>query len=223
MKKWMVLQALVAQGALDCPGGGLHIGGLKQGGNDNDASRSGGEDLGQGYRGEATDAEGGDFLADLALHGGDFVEADGGAAGFGGGGEKRAEADVIEALGEGGAGLIQRMSGAADEFARTDDVPGFGERAVVLADVNAIRIDFRSEGGMIVKNERNSGGAAERKKLLPDTPNGGEIVTFRSKLEEISTASQERSGDFFRARLRDVAEVEDAVETRGVEMRHRMR
>ena len=45
-------------------------------------------------------------------------QADGGAAGFGGSGEKRAEADVVEALGQRGAGLIERMGGAADEFCR---------------------------------------------------------------------------------------------------------
>ena len=65
--------------------------------------------------GDAADAEGGDFRADFALHGGDFIKADGGAAGFGGRGEKRAEADVVEAFGEGGAGLVEGMGGAAEE------------------------------------------------------------------------------------------------------------
>ena len=139
----------------DLAGGGLHVIGLKQVGNDDDAAGSGGEDLRQGLAGDATDAEGGDLTADFALHGGDFLKADGRAAGFGGSREKRAEADVVEAFGEGGAGLAEGMGGAADEFAGADDFAGGGERAVVLAEVDAVGIEGGGEGGEIVENEGN--------------------------------------------------------------------
>ncbi len=95
--------------------GGLDVGGLEEIGDDDDAAGSGGEDLRQGLAGDAADTEGGDFRADFTLHGGDFVEADGGATGFGGGGEKRAEANVVEAFFQGCAGLLQGMGGAADD------------------------------------------------------------------------------------------------------------
>ena len=95
-------------------GGGLDVGGLEEGGDDDDAAGTGGEDLREGLAGDAADAEGGDLRADFALHGGDFMKADGGAAGFGGSGEKRAEADVVEAFGEGGAGLGEGMGRAAE-------------------------------------------------------------------------------------------------------------
>ena len=86
-------------------GGGADVWGLEEGGDDDDAVCSGGEDLGEGGGGDAANAEGGEVLADFVLHGGDVLKADGLATGLGGGGEKRAETDVVEALGEGGAGL----------------------------------------------------------------------------------------------------------------------
>ena len=95
-------------------GGGLDVGSFEEIGDDDDAPGTGGEDLREGLAGDAADAEGGDFPADFALHGGDVVETDGGAAGLGGGGEKRAEADVVEAFGQGGAGLGEGVGGAAD-------------------------------------------------------------------------------------------------------------
>lgn len=95
-------------------GGGLDIGGLEQIGDDDDAAGSGGEDLGERLAGNAADAEGGDLAANFAFHRGDFMEADGGAAGFGGGREKRAETDVVEALFKGIAGLGEGVGGAAD-------------------------------------------------------------------------------------------------------------
>ena len=85
----------------------LNVWGLEEGGDDDDAFGSGGEDLGEGGGGDAADAEGGEVLADFALHGGDVLEANGGATGLSGGGKKRAEADVVEALSKGGAGLIK--------------------------------------------------------------------------------------------------------------------
>ena len=92
----------------------MDVGGLEEGGDDDDAAGTGGEDGRERFRGDAADAEGGDLTADLALHGGDVEEADGGATGFGRSGEKRTEADVVEAFGEGGAGLGERVGGAAD-------------------------------------------------------------------------------------------------------------
>ena len=91
------------------------VSGVEEGGDDDDATCTGGEDGGEGFWSDAADAEGGDFSADFAFHGGDFMETDGGTTGFGGGGEKRAEADVVEALGEGGTGLGEGMGGAAED------------------------------------------------------------------------------------------------------------
>ena len=101
--------------AHDLAGGGLDVGGGEQIGDDDDTARAGGDDLRERPPGDAADAEGGDFRTDFTLHGGDFIEADGGAAGLGGRGEKWAEADVVEALGEGGAGLREGMGGAAED------------------------------------------------------------------------------------------------------------
>ena len=153
----------------DGPGGGLDIRGLKQGGDDHDAASSGGEDLRQGFRGDAADAEGGDFPTGIAFHDRDFMKADGGAAGFGGGGKQRAEADVVESSLEGGPGLFQGVGGAAEEKCGVrsagcgmEESAGFGERTIVLADVDTVTIQCGGEGRVVVEDEGDSGGAAKR-------------------------------------------------------------
>ncbi len=113
------------------------------------------------------------------------MKADGRAAGFGGSGEKRAETDVVKAFCEGGAGLVEGMGGAADEFARTDDFAGGCERAVVLAEVDAVGIEGGGEGGEIIEDEGNSGGAAKRQQAAGDTLDGGEVFAFGAELEEV--------------------------------------
>jgi hypothetical protein len=64
--------------------------------------------------GDPADAEGRDFIADLALHRGDIREADARTTGLGWSGKKRTESDVVEALSKGGAGLSERVSGATE-------------------------------------------------------------------------------------------------------------
>ena len=64
--------------------------------------------------GDPADAEGRDFIADLALHRGDIREADARTTDLSWSGEKRTESNVVEALSEGGAGLRERVSGATE-------------------------------------------------------------------------------------------------------------
>ena len=104
--EWVGLVEWCFQTLADAAGGGLDVWGLEEGGDDDDALCSGGDDLGEGGGGDTTDAKCWDVLTYFALHGGNVLEADGGATGLGGGGEKRSEADVVEALGKGSAGLI---------------------------------------------------------------------------------------------------------------------
>lgn len=84
-------------------------------GDDDDTVSAGGEGLRKSFGGYAADAEDGDLLADGGLDGGDVFKTDTGATFFGGGGKERAEADVVEALGEGGLGLDWGMGGTAVE------------------------------------------------------------------------------------------------------------
>ena len=93
----------------------MDVGSGEQVRNDDDAAGTCGENLRERLAGDAADAEGGDFGADFVFHDCDVLEADGGASGLGGGGEKRAEADVVETFFEGGTGLGQGMGGATDE------------------------------------------------------------------------------------------------------------
>ena len=104
---------------------------------------------------------------------------------------------------------------------RLDGPAGVGEGAVVLADVDAVRADFRSEGRVVVEDEGHAGGAAKRDERAGDPLDGGEVVVFCTKLEEIGTASEEGGGDVFGIFLGDVAEVEDAVEVGLREIGHR--
>ena len=68
------------------------------------------------------------------------------------------------------------------------------------------------EGGEVVEDEGNSGGAAEREEFFRDAADGGEVVAFGAELEEVGSAVEEGLGDVLGVFLGDVAEVEDAVE-----------
>jgi hypothetical protein len=104
------------------------------------------------------------------------------------------------------------MSGAPNNFSRPNDLPGVGEWAIVLADVDAVGINGGGEFGEIVENEGDFRFAAKWEKATGDTLDGGEIVIFGAKLENVCTALNEGAGDRFRVFLGDIAEVEDAVE-----------
>ena len=95
---------LLSQHPQRLPRGRLRIGGGEQGRDDDDPAGSGGEHGGQGFFVHAADAEDGPSNKTVNL--GDVVQSDGRATGFGGGGEKRAEAEVVEAFGFGGRGLV---------------------------------------------------------------------------------------------------------------------
>ena len=64
----------------------------------------------------------------------------------------------------------------------------FGERSVVLAEVDAVGTDLRGEGGMVVEDEGDSGGAAKREKFFGDSADGDEVVAFGAELEEVGSA-----------------------------------
>lgn len=95
---------------------------------------------------------------------------------------------------------------------RLNGPAGVGEGAVILADVDAVRADFRGEGRMVVEDEGDAGGTAKRDELAGDALDGGEIVAFGAELEEVGTAGEERGGGAFGLFLGGVAEVEDGVE-----------
>ena len=77
--------------------------------------------------------------------------------------------------------------------------------------------DAGGEGGVVVEDEGNVGSATKREETAGDPLNGGEVVALCAELDEIGTAGQEGGGDGFCVFLRNVAEVEDAVEAGGVE------
>jgi hypothetical protein len=91
------------------------------------------------------------------------------------------------------------------------------ERAVVLAEVDAVGTEFEGEGGVVVEDEGDSGGAADGEEFFGDAADGGEVVALGAELEEMGSAGEERAGDGFGVFLGDVAEVEDAVEAGVVE------
>ena len=86
--------------------------------------------------------------------------------------------------------------------------------------MDAVGTDVGGEGGVIVEDEGDSGGAAEREEFFGDALDGGEVVAFCAELEEVGSAGEEGGGDVLGVFLGDVAEVEDAVEAGGVEMGH---
>ena len=106
---------------------------------------------------------------------------------------------------------------------RLQEAAGCGERAIVLAQVDAICSEGGGESGKIVENEGNSGGAAKGEEAAGNAFDGGEVVVFRTKLEDVGSPGQEQGGDFHGTFFGRVAEVQDAVKAGGVEIGHRLR
>ena len=96
----------------------------------------------------------------------------------------------------------------------TPHFPCCGEGAVVLADVDAVGIDFCGEGRVVVEDEGDPSGAAKGEDFFRDAADGGEVVPLGAELEKVRTASEKGLGNGLGEGLGDVAEIEDAVEKR---------
>ena len=94
---------------------------------------------------------------------------------------------------------------------RLDGLAGVGEGAVILADVDAVRIHGSGKGRVIVQDKRYASSPAKRDQPAGDALDGGEVVVFRPKLEEVDTAGKEGGGGVFGIFLGHVAEIKDAV------------
>jgi hypothetical protein len=62
------------------------------------------------------------------------------------------------------------------------------ERAVVLAEVDAVGAEFQGECEVVVEDEGDSGGAAEGEEFFGDAADGGKVVALGAELEEVGTA-----------------------------------
>jgi hypothetical protein len=76
-------------------------------------------------------------------------------------GNKRAASDVVRAVGQRLLRLGEAVGGAADDHVRADPTTDIVDRAVVLADVDAVGAKFGSEGGEIVQDEGHACGPTE--------------------------------------------------------------
>ena len=91
---------------------------------------------------------------------------------------------------------------------------GFFQAAIVLADVDAVGSEFAGEGGVVVEDEGDACGAAERDEEFRDAADGGEVVILGAELEDVRAAGQQRGGDGGGVFRGHVAEVEDGVEAK---------
>ena len=89
---------------------------------------------------------------------------------------------------------------------------GAFEGAVVLAEVDAVGIEFGGEGWKIVEDEGNARGAAEREDAAGDGGDEVQRLALGAELEEIGSTGEEGGGDGFRVLGAGVAEIEEAVE-----------
>ena len=129
------------------------IGGLEEVGDDDDVFCAGGEDFVEVVGFDTADAIGGDLVADGGHHFGDLVQADGGAAFFGGGGVERAETDVVKALGKSGLGLGERVGGTAVNTVVAKRFFGRSEVAIVLAKVETVSVALDCEVDVVVDDK----------------------------------------------------------------------
>jgi hypothetical protein len=113
---------------------------------------------------------------------------------------------------EGGAGLRGAVGGEADEFSWTSEATGFGDGLVVLADMHAVGTGGSDEFGVVVENEGNPGGAAERGEVLGEREDFGGGEFFGAELEDLDSPSEHGAGGFDSLRRLHIAEVENAVE-----------
>ena len=119
---------------------------------------------------------------------------------------------------EGGAGLHGAVGREADELAGADEAANFSDGLVVLPDMNPIRAGGTDEFGMVVEDEGNTGGAAERGEVLGKREDFGGREIFGAELEDLDSAREHGAGSFHSFSRLAVAEVENAVEAAGGEV-----
>ena len=78
--------------------------------------------------------------------------------------------------------------------------------------MHAIGTDGCGERRVVVEDEGHSSGAAQWQDALGDSLDVSEVMVFRAELEPIGPTGQQGCCDLFGVGLRDIPEVEDAVE-----------
>ena len=73
----------------------------------------------------------------------------------------RADADVVDGLALGGLDLLGRVGGEPDDRVGPEDLPRLGRRHVVLADVDAVRVELAGEVGIVVDDEERAEGVGQ--------------------------------------------------------------
>ena len=121
-----------------------------------------------------------------------FFDADHGIGiALGGGGEHRAECDVIHRLTAGGRKLIDIVAGKTDRGAGAEQLAGVGGREIVLAHVQA-GFEQHGEIGAVVDDERRARFPAQAGYLPGGFKHVAAPVSFVADLQDAGAAFEER-------------------------------
>lgn len=185
------------------------IGCVKETGDEDDAARARGEDRLQVVEFDAADAK--NRERDQLVHAPDFREADWCVVGFGRRRPERAEAQVIRAFLHRRDRLGDAVRGFADDDFGADEAAHFGDRWVVLADVNAVT---HGERGMVVDDQRNAGRLGERPQLRRESRDFGAGNFFGAELQHLDAARNQSARHRHLLSRGDGTEIENSVNPR---------
>src|SRR5207249_7375580 len=115
---------------------------------------------------------------------------------LGGAGENRADADIIRAIADSLAGLIEVMGADAEQFFQADDFAGFGSGEVFLAEVYAISVGKNGDVGPIVDDGEDAMATAEIDEEAGTAEEFAGIEVFLAQLQAIGPAEDGLLGRF---------------------------
>lgn len=137
--------------------------------------------------------------------------------------KKRAESNVIRLFLKSRFGLQDAVRGEADNFVAADQLTGFVDTDVILADMESIGAGFDHDFRVIVDDEGNSKTPAERNEWQGDFGDFGDREVFGAELHDFHPALEHLGGDRNCVLGGDISEVKDAVESTAAEIEGHLR
>lgn len=207
------------------------VGGIENGGDHADAAGAGVEDGLEVVEGDAADGEPGGGREVLSGPT-DVIEGNGGATGFGGGGEDGADGDVGGAGVHGALGLVGGMTAEADAQGMGcgvgvqglevgGEVGMAGVEEILLSEVGQGGAEAEGDLGVIIEDEMNTVVLAELEEGKGQLGEGGGIEVFGSELDEVGTAQDQLGGQGDGVASMEVGGIDEGVEATLIEGFHK--
>ncbi len=188
---------------------------LQQPRDENDAPRTGCDDISQVLELDATNAK--DRQRDGSVDSLDIGESDGSVIRLRRRREKRTKANVIGTFSRGLRRLLKAVGRFADEAVPAGGLASFGNGQVVLADVHACRADFARDLRVIIDDERDLGFTCHISQPGREAHQFPESLLLPTQLDNVDSSVDHCASHPDCVSRVHVAEINDSVEPAGMQ------